>query len=1149
MAIAKETTLKAPPSLLLLILIVSLAAGVLHASEALSNKIPTRSKQVVFTRADSDTLFEIPERWVDADSVRIQKNNSWLEPLRDYRVISPGNRIWLYTPLSNSDTIIVDYVYSPISLSRSYARRSLRDLTRYDEKRDSVNTQVSLREEPATSSWSNLRRNGSLVRSVQIGTNQDLAFESALSLQVEGKVGSNVDVVAALSDQNLPIQPEGTTESIRELDKVFVSAKSPHFEATIGDYEFELNGRRYDAYSRKLSGLTLGATSGGANAVVSAAISRGEFHTVRFFGVESVQGPYPLTGKNGETGIVVLAGTETVWLDGVVQRRGEDNDYIIDYASGQITFSSRRLITSDSRIVVEFEYANEDYERQYWAARTSLNLSKLATGGYVTYIAERDDRSRPLGFSIDDEDISRIEGAGDSINFAISESADSLGPGLGDYVRKDTLIEGVLMSIFVYVAPTPIGEPQGDWQVFFDDFGSAQGDYNASADEFGRTYFYYVGTQQGRYRAAHRIPLPVSQELVAFRLDRAVAQGFRSNFEIAMSNLDRNTYSELNDADNQGVASAVELGYNKSELRIGKYKLRQLTASAEGRVRGETFTDIARSDAIEFDREWAGSATRQATEIIGQGLLGFSPVKHLTISGNSGFLSRGEAFSSRRYSISSSFQPASRSSVRAEHTSIFSEDSTNFRQTDWIRQKLEGSTAWKILSPRIRVNRERQLRDSRTSIDGFRFTDGIVGNLLSLSRSVQLDAEAGVRQDDIRTTASRFKKQSEANSYSSEVRWQPADLGRGSLRWVHRDKSFASQDSASISSDAGRLELLLTPRNRLFELNVLYEASKSRTEEQVQIFVPTEPGTGSYRFDLEDSVYVPDDQGDYELVSRNTANFEPSSEIKTSGLLWFRPDEVRSNEKLLWQRFAFETEATLEEQTRLPITLGLLLLDRGKLRSTETIDGRFSLRQDIHFNRLSRDLSLRLRGLNSATQVSRYTNGAQQSIRREGSIRARIRFFSNFRGESELAAELERTLYEGVSIASTDVTRQTGKQDVVWTITDRWETGLQFVGAESKDERSRTQASVRELAPRASYSSFRKGRVDTEFRWIHVTSNRARLPQDLASGSNRGENYRWSFRLTLALSSNFTSSLNYTGRRDSGEETVNIGRVEVRATF
>ncbi len=1084
---------------------------------------------------------------MEADSIQIQKNGSWLEPLRDYRVVAPGHLIWLYSPLSLGDTLRVEYAYSPISLSRSYAHRSLRELTHYKAEQDSSAPPITFQSEPASSAWSNLRRSGSLVRSVQIGTNQDLAFESALSLQVEGKVGSNVDVVAALSDQNLPIQPEGTSESIRELDKVYVTARSPHFEATIGDYEFELSGRRYDAYARKLSGLNLGAKSHGANAVVSAAISRGEFHTNRFNGVESVQGPYPLAGKNGETDVIILAGTETVWLDGVVQKRGENNDYIIDYASGQITFSSRRLITSDSRIIVEFEYSNEDYERHYWAARTGVNSGSLASGAYVTYISERDDRTRPLRFSINEESITAIQNAGDSAGFAFSPSADSLGQGLGDYVRRDTLVSGTSISIFVYVPPTLAGEPQGQWQVFFDNFGAAQGEYEAAADEFGRTYFYFVGEGIGKYRAARRIPLPTSQELVAFRLERPVQQGFRSNLEIAMSNQDRNTHSERNDADNQGVASALELGYSNPEIQFGGYKVRQFTAGAEGRVRESTFTDIARSDDIEFAREWAGSAIREATEVVGQGSVGFSPVKFVNLNGSSGLMSRGEAFTSRRFGVTSSFQPSSKTMLRAEHTAILSEDSTNARETDWIRQRVDANTVWRSFAPRFKLNRERQLRDSRTINDGFRFADGSIGNVLSLNRSLQFDTDAGFRQDDARSAGDHFKKRTEAKFYSSEVRWSPIDLGRGSLRWVHRDKSFVNGDSASISSDAGRLELLLTPRSRTFELNVLYDALKSRTEQQIQIFVPTEPGQGSYR--LENGVYVPDDQGDYILVSRNTANFEPSSEIKTSGLLWIRPDEVRADEKTIWRRFAFETEATLEEQTRLPITLGLLLLDRRKLRSAETIDGRFSLRQDIHVNRLSRDVSFRIRGVNSASQVSRFTNGAQETIRREGSIRARIRYLANLRGETEVVSELERSAYQGVAIASTDVTRQSGKQDVLWTITDRWETGLQFVAGESKDERSQSQASTRELAPRAGYSSFRKGRVDAEFHWIHVSSNRYRLPQDLAAGSNRGENYRWSLRLTLALANNFTGSLNYTGRRDSGEETVHIGRVEVRATF
>ncbi len=1147
MALKGKSNLKALSALLSIALALGLTTVRANAQSENTGRLPLRHGESVFTRADSDTLFTLPHTWIEADSVRIAKNGFWLEPLRDFRIMPPGHNIWVFSPLVTGDTLVVGYAYAPVALSRRYARRSLHDLTRLVERKDSLYVPLSQETDETTSAWTSLRKSGSLVRSIQIGSNQDLAFESALSLQVEGKVGSNVEVVAALSDQDLPIQPEGTTESIRELDKVYVTARSPNFEATIGDYEFELSGRRYDTYSRKLSGLKLGAKSGGKSAIVSAAISRGEFQTNRFFGEESVQGPYPLSGKNGEVGIVVLAGTETVWLDGAIQRRGENNDYVIDYAAGQITFSSRKLITSDSRIVVEFEYANEDYERQYWAARTGLQSSVLSSSGYVTYITERDDRSRPLSLSLSDEDRQKLERAGDSISFALSDAADSLGPELGDYVRRDSLIDGQTYSMFEYVAPSEIGEPQGEWQVFFDDFGAGHGDYSASADGLGRTFFYFVGISHGRYLPARRIPLPAARELVAFRLDREKSVGFRSNFEVAMSSLDRNTFSNLDDADNQGVATALELGYTQPDLDIGGFTLRQLSLGADGSIREKTFTDIARSDDIEFDREWAGSSVREATEVIGQGHVGFSPVRGLTVRGSSGLLSREEAFQSKRYGVSSAFQPTKRTAIRGEHINIFSEDSVNSRKTDWVRQRLEGNTGWKILTPRFSLKRERQLRDSRLRTDGFKFADWSFGNLFALSRSIQLDAEAGLRHDDLKNENGEFDRNSESKSYGSELRWTPLEIGRGTLRWMHRDKKFTSKDSSSASSDAGRLELLLTPADRLFELNLIYDALKSRTEQQLQIFLPTQPGAGSYR--LENGVYVPDDQGNYELVSRNTGAFEPSSEINTNAILWFRPDETRTGTRELWQRFAFETEASLEERTRQPITLGLLLLDRSRVRSNETIEGRFSFRQDVHFNRLSRNYSLRLRGLNSAAQVSRFTNGAQQNIRRLGSLRARVSYSGSVRGETEVSTELERALFLGVSIASTDVTRLSAMQDVLWSMSDRWEAGLQARGGEAKDERSQTQASSRELAPRASYTSFRKGRADAEIRWIHVTSNRIRLPQELAGGSNRGENYRWSFRVSLALSENFTGSLTYTGRRDAGEETVNVGRVEVRAVF
>jgi len=67
-----------------------------------------------------------------------------------------------------------------------------------------------------------------------------------------------------------------------------------------------------------------------------------------------IQGPYRLNGINNERAIRIIAGSEKIYLDGVQLKRGENNDYIIDYSNAEITFTPRRIITSVSRISVDF---------------------------------------------------------------------------------------------------------------------------------------------------------------------------------------------------------------------------------------------------------------------------------------------------------------------------------------------------------------------------------------------------------------------------------------------------------------------------------------------------------------------------------------------------------------------------------------------------------------------------------------------------------------------------------------------------------------------------------------------------------------------------------------------------------------------------
>ena len=87
---------------------------------------------------------------------------------------------------------------------------------------------------------------------------------------------------------------------------------------------------------------------------------------------DGVQGPYRLAGKNNERFIIVIPGSEQVFVDGIQMTRGETNDYVIDYATGEITFTSNRLIREDNRVSIEFQY------RTVQTAVGTSTISKLA---------------------------------------------------------------------------------------------------------------------------------------------------------------------------------------------------------------------------------------------------------------------------------------------------------------------------------------------------------------------------------------------------------------------------------------------------------------------------------------------------------------------------------------------------------------------------------------------------------------------------------------------------------------------------------------------------------------------------------------------------------------------------------------------------
>ncbi|MFQ5675502.1 MAG: hypothetical protein ACE5G1_06350, partial [bacterium] len=294
-----------------------------QANHTLKQPISLFEKDAVFPADSPKMIFSLGDSLVIPYSESLWADSLLLTRDRDYSIEYLVGEFHLKRPLTNVSFLRVRYKIFPFSLRTSYAHREIvraepktGEPANGDNSGGIVPRKQRPRVGPREEFGAQLIKSGSILRGISVGTNQNLQVDSGLRMQISGRLAQNVEVVASLTDQNTPIQPEGNTQTLQEIDKVFVQIKAPNLQATLGDYDLNLSGTEFTSYNRKLQGVMGQANVNNAAITVSGAVSRGQFNTNEFQGQEGNQGPYQLQGPTGQINLIVLAGTEKVWVDG-----------------------------------------------------------------------------------------------------------------------------------------------------------------------------------------------------------------------------------------------------------------------------------------------------------------------------------------------------------------------------------------------------------------------------------------------------------------------------------------------------------------------------------------------------------------------------------------------------------------------------------------------------------------------------------------------------------------------------------------------------------------------------------------------------------------------------------------------------------------
>ncbi|MDD2674712.1 MAG: hypothetical protein PHF81_07505 [Flavobacterium sp.] len=497
----------------------------------------------------------------------------------------------------NSDSLTIEYLKFPEILTKEYR---IYDASKVVSNEVGQGDLYAIENKNTNKNvpFDGLNTSGSITRGVTIGNNQNAILNSNLDLQITGKISEKVSLRASIQDSNIPLQDGGYSQKLDQFDNVFMELFSDEWNIRAGDIFLENKNTQFLNFNKKVQGLAtsfnFGTEENKTNVFASAALVRGQYAKSDIVGQEGNQGPYKLKGQNGELYVLVVSGSERVYVNGILLKRGENNDYTIDYNAGEIVFTPLFTITSEMRIAIEYQYSDRNYTRFVTYAGATHENKKWSFGGYL--YSENDLKNQPLQQNLSQEQAQILVNAGDNSSLMTAPSAYSDSYSENKVLYRKTTANAV--EIFEYSNDVQ----QELFNVRFTLVGANNGNYIVTnSATITRVYQYIApvnGILQGNYEPIIQLIAPTKVQVATFLGKYNPDEKTAIDFEIGISNNDKNLFSNIDDSNNKGLAGKIN-----TKQRIFSKKW-QMDAFANYQFIQNNFSSVERLYNIEFDRDW-----------------------------------------------------------------------------------------------------------------------------------------------------------------------------------------------------------------------------------------------------------------------------------------------------------------------------------------------------------------------------------------------------------------------------------------------------------------------------------------------------------------------------------------------------------------
>ena len=1105
-----------------------------------------KTKKIVATK---DTI-EIEKVSISPSFFKLQTKDGKDIDTTYYKVNFKTGKLFFRKSFTSLDSLTIRYFNYPEHLTKTYSI--------YDQGRVVPNEGALFKVDRSVKKFvpfDGLTTSGSITRGITVGNNQNSTVNSNLDLQITGKISNKISIRASIQDNNIPLQSGGYSQKLDQFDQIFIELFSDKWNIRAGDLFLENRQSKFLNFNKKVQGLsthfTFGTPESKTEILAAGAIVRGQYAKSAFVGQEGNQGPYKLRGNNNELYVLVISGSERVYVNGLLKKRGENNDYVIDYNAGEIKFTSLFPITSEMRIVVEYQYSDRNFTRFVTYGGVNHEEKTWSLAGYL--YSENDNKNQPLQQNLSEDQINILKNAGNNVNLMNAPSAYLDTYSNNKILYRKVIINGV--TTYEY-SNNPSDEL---YNVKFTLVGNNLGNYILSnTATIGKIYQYVApinNIPQGNYEPIIRLIAPTKIQLATILGKFKSSEKTFIDFEVGVSNNDQNLYSSIDDNNNVGMA--------------GKMNFKQRLFSKKWLIDGfgslqfvhKNFKTIERLFNIEFNRDWNLTTLDGNQSLIVTGIDCILPEKG-KFTYQLEQLDFSNSFSGNRQQLNGSFKLRNwniqqKGSIMKSNGSY--SNSIFVRNQSQVRYNFKKN--WISTSIRLEDNKETLMATQQLSSLSQRFTE--YGASVGRGDSTKVFVELGYLQRSNDSLLNGFvRRVNTSHSYflkSKIIQTKKSDL---SLFVNYRNLKYVNNSRPSEPSLNSRLLYNDQYFNQFVQTTTAFETTSGTIAQQEFTYLEVQPGRGIYMWidyngdgiqQLQEFELAPfPDQAKYIRVFLPNQIFIKTHQNKFSQSVTLNPSQWQNEKGIKKTISYFYNQSAYLIERKIQRTGDNFDLNPFSTSNTNLLGLNTSFRNSLFYNRGKQKHSVTynftFNHLKSLLSI-----GSQESTTRSHQLQyahlvQKIWLFS-FATKSTYGAQYaENYASKNYEINSYQLNP---KISYLFNKNASWDFFYEFQNKQNRlSDQERLQQS--RLGTSFSYASDLKFTMNGE---ISIYENQFKgdastpVAYQMLEGLQPGKNMTWRLLLQRKLTDYLDLNLNYQGRKTETSQTIHTGNVQLRAYF